>query len=103
VTAYSPLTFRSGNTTTQSRRSSELSHADLPSLFLADELKIEDSARSGTERGHLVVLRFEGQVSKMASCTRCENKFFTPTALAHDAIRAERYLFHKFHLHRCSE
>jgi hypothetical protein len=29
--------------------------------------------------------------------------FFTPTALAHDAIGAERYLFHKFHLHRCSE
>ena len=60
--------FPLGNTTTQSRRSSELSHADPPSLFLADELKIEDSARSGAERRHLVVLRFEGQVSKMASC-----------------------------------
>ena len=56
------------------------------SLFLPDELEIEDCAGNGAERRHLVVQRFEGQVPMIASCTKCKNKFFTPTALAHDAM-----------------
>jgi hypothetical protein len=66
-------------------------------------MKVEDKESSGTERRRLVVLSFAGQVPMMASCTKCESKFFTPTVLAHDATRAERYLFHKYQLHRCSE
>ena len=48
-------------------------------------------------------MRYEGQVPMMAACTKCLSKFFTPTELAHDAIGAERYLFHKYDLHRCYE
>jgi hypothetical protein len=66
-----------------------------------DELKIEDSATNATERRRFVIVRFEGQVPMMAACTKCRSKFFTPTTIAHDAIGAERYLVHKFHLHRC--
>ena len=51
----------------------------------------------------LVVLRYEGKVPAMASCTNCERKFFTPALFASDAVAAERYLTHKFDLHRCPE
>jgi hypothetical protein len=65
--------------------------------------RLEDSANHGTDRRCFVIMQQAGQVSMMASCTKCKNKFFTPTALAHDAIGAERYLLHKYHLHRCFE
>jgi hypothetical protein len=39
----------------------------------------------------------------MAACAKCERKFFTPNALARDAIEAERYLVHKFDVHKCPE
>jgi hypothetical protein len=50
-----------------------------------------------------VVLRYEGRVPALASCARCERKFFTPTTLARDAVRAEEYLGHKFDVHECAE
>ncbi len=50
-----------------------------------------------------VVLRHEGKVPVMASCAKCQRKFFTPAQLASDAVIAERYLAHKFDLHRCPE
>jgi hypothetical protein len=40
----------------------------------------------------LVVVRYEGKVPAMASCSNCKRKFFTPTALARDAVAAEEYL-----------
>ena len=39
----------------------------------------------------------------MASCAKCESKFFAPATLAHDAIGAEEYLGQKFDLHVCAE
>jgi hypothetical protein len=56
----------------------------------------------GPER-RFVILRYEGQVPMMASCAKCARKFFTPPAVADDAIGAEQCMYHKYHLHRCYE
>jgi hypothetical protein len=50
-----------------------------------------------------VVLRYEGKVPALASCAKCERKFFTPTTLARDAVGAEEYLGRKFDVHECGE
>ena len=50
-----------------------------------------------------VILRYDGKVPAMASCAKCESKFFAPATLAHDAIGAEEYLGQKFDLHVCAE
>jgi hypothetical protein len=50
-----------------------------------------------------VVLRYEGKVPVMVSCSQCQRKFFTPVQFASDAVIAERYLTYKFNLHRCPE
>ena len=50
-----------------------------------------------------LVVRYEGKVPAMASCSNCKRKFFTPTALARDAVAAEEYLGHKFDTHECEE
>ena len=65
--------------------------------------RLEDCITNGTERRRFVIVLSEGQVPTMAACTKCLSKFFTPTELAHDAIEAERYLVHKYHLHRSYE
>jgi hypothetical protein len=36
-------------------------------------------------------------------CAKCQRKVFTPVQFASDAVVAERYLTHKFNLHRCPE
>jgi hypothetical protein len=51
--------------------------------------------------GRFIVLKYEGRVAALASCARCERKFFTPTALARDAVGAEEYLGRKFDVHEC--
>jgi hypothetical protein len=48
-----------------------------------------------------VLLRYEGKVPALASCARCERKFFTPTTLMRDARGAEEYLGRKFDVHKC--
>jgi hypothetical protein len=50
-----------------------------------------------------VIVRYEGRVPAMASCGKCDRKFFTPTTLARDAIGAEEYLGRKFDVHECEE
>ena len=50
-----------------------------------------------------VVLRYEGKVAALASCAKCERKFFTPTTLARDPVAAEEYLGRKFDVHECGE
>jgi hypothetical protein len=52
---------------------------------------------------HFVIVRYEGRVPTMASCAKCDRKFFTPTTLANDAIGAEEYLGRKFDVHECEE
>ena len=59
----------------------------------------EDTAR--IER-RLVKVRYEGRAPAMASCAKCERRFFTPTTLALDAVGAEEYLRRKFNVHDCA-
>ena len=53
-----------------------------------------------TDRG-FVIVRYDGKVPAMASCAKCQRKFFTPTTLARDAVGAEEYLGRKFDVHDC--
>ena len=53
-----------------------------------------------TERGFIIV-RYEGNVPAMASCAKCQLKFFTPASFARDAVGAEEYLARKFDVHDC--
>jgi len=39
----------------------------------------------------------------MASCAKCERKFFTPATFARDSVGAEEYLGQKFDVHECEE
>jgi hypothetical protein len=48
-----------------------------------------------------VILRYEGKVPVLASCEKCQRKFFTPPSLARDAVGAEEYLGQKFEVHVC--
>jgi len=50
-----------------------------------------------------VIVRYEGRVLAMASCGKCDRKFFTPTTVTRDAIGAEEYLGRKFDVHECEE
>jgi hypothetical protein len=48
----------------------------------------------------MLILRYEGRVPVVASCTKCERKFFLPTTFTRDAIEAEAYLGQRFATHR---
>jgi hypothetical protein len=50
-----------------------------------------------------VILRFQGKVPAMASCAKCQRKFFTPTTYSRDPAGAEEYLLSKFDRHDCEE
>jgi hypothetical protein len=53
-----------------------------------------------TERG-FIIMRYEGEVPAMASCAKCQLKFFTPETFVRDAVGAEEYLARKFDVHDC--
>ena len=56
----------------------------------------------GSTERRFVIVRYEGKVPVLASCAKCNHKFFTPSsAFARDPIGAEQYLASKFDLHRC--
>jgi hypothetical protein len=55
-----------------------------------------------TERT-FIILRYKYKVPAMASCAKCQQKFFTPHSYDNDLLGAERYLRHKFEEHRCRE
>ena len=61
-----------------------------------------DSLAWRTER-RFVIVRHEGKVPAMASCAKCQLKFFTPPTFACGPLGAERYLLDKFDLHECWE
>jgi hypothetical protein len=73
-----------------------------PDLLIENNVEDGTPVPNGFER-RFVILQYEDQVPMMASCAKCARKFFTPTTLAHDAIGAERSMYHKYHLHRCHE
>jgi hypothetical protein len=59
-------------------------------------------SQGGQTDRRLIIVRYEGKAPAMASCTKCERKFFTPTDLARDAAAAEEYIGRKFDSHDCS-
>jgi hypothetical protein len=56
---------------------------------------------SMTERTDLVVLKYVNKTPSLASCARCQRKFFTPDSYYTDPFGAEEYLRCKFDLHAC--
>jgi hypothetical protein len=59
----------------------------IPDLLIENNVENGAPVPDGPER-RFVILRYEGHVPMMASCAKCARKFFTPPALAHDAIGA---------------
>jgi len=56
----------------------------------------------GSSARRFVIVRYEDKIPVLASCAKCEHKFFTPSStFARDPIGAEQYLVAKFDLHRC--
>jgi hypothetical protein len=74
----------------------------IPDSLIKKVVKDGSSVPNRSER-RFVIVRHEGEVPMMASCTKCGRKFFTSTTLARDAIGAEQCMYHKYHLHRCYE
>lgn len=50
-----------------------------------------------------VILRFQRKVPAMASCAKCQRKFFTPNTYSADPVGAQDYLLTKFDHHDCEE
>jgi hypothetical protein len=69
----------------------------IPDWGVADIMTLPN----GAERRFLI-LRYDGRVPAMASCLKCERKFFTPATFARDPVGAEEYLGQKFDAHRCN-
>ncbi|MGA9978921.1 MAG: hypothetical protein WBQ08_09830 [Candidatus Sulfotelmatobacter sp.] len=72
-----------------------------PSRAIAQHTALCESIAAMAER-RFIILRYVGKVPAMASCTKCRRKFFTPNTVAHDAVRAYEYLWHKLDLHECA-
>jgi len=49
------------------------------------------------------ILRYQGKVPAMASCAKCQRKFFAPNTYSRDPVGAEEYLLGKFDHHDCEE
>ena len=60
-------------------------------------------SRAGRDRS-LVFLRYQARVPVMASCAKCNLRFFTLTKVSRDRFGADEYLLrHNFHEHECEE
>jgi hypothetical protein len=68
---------------------------------IGSQLK-EVEGMSKPER-RFVVLKYLSKVPVLASCARCQLKFFTPKTYNRDPLGAEQYLINKFDLHKCEE
>jgi hypothetical protein len=69
---------------------------------LAQRLELCQTVRVMAERD-FVLLRHHGKVPAMASCAKCERKFFTPNIYSRDPVGAHEYLLSKFDRHDCEE
>jgi hypothetical protein len=55
------------------------------------------------ERSFLIVKTYGNGVPSLASCAKCQYKFFTPPDMCRDRANAEQYLRDKFTAHECRE
>jgi hypothetical protein len=56
-----------------------------------------------TPERSFVILKNINKTPSLASCSKCQRKFFTPNSYYSDRIGAELYLQEKFDLHRCEQ
>ena len=49
----------------------------------------------------LVILRYVNTTPVLASCAKCQRKFFAPNTYFDDAFGAQQYLQTKFDIHEC--
>jgi hypothetical protein len=69
---------------------------------LAERVELCQTIRVMAERD-FVILRHQGKVPAMASCAKCQRKFFTPNTYSRDPVGAQEYLLGKFDRHDCEE
>jgi len=50
-----------------------------------------------------VILKFVGRTPTLASCAKCQRKFFVPESYYGDVLGADEYLQDKFDRHDCPE
>ena len=50
-----------------------------------------------------VILRYKGKIPAIASCAKCQRKFFTPDTFSYDPVGAKKYLLNRFDRHECEE
>ena len=50
-----------------------------------------------------IVLKYVNRTPSLASCARCQHKFFTPASFYNDPDGAEQYLRGKFKTHNCPD
>jgi hypothetical protein len=56
----------------------------------------------GSTARRLIILKYEYKVPVMASCARCQRKFFTPSSpYVRDIVGSGQYLATKFDEHHC--
>jgi len=67
---------------------------------MARHAKLCQTVLAMAERRFLI-LNYANKVPSMASCTKCQRKFFTPNTYFEDSIGAEQYLAEKFAAHDC--
>lgn len=48
-----------------------------------------------------VILKYVNKTPALASCTKCQRKFFTPNTYNRDPVAEEQYLRNKFDHHDC--
>lgn len=60
-------------------------------------------ATKGTVEATLMILRWVNKVPAMATCSKCNLKFFTPKEYSKDSVGAEEYLESKFETHHCEQ
>jgi hypothetical protein len=73
-----------------------------PRFCFSQPIKLCHTVPRMAERD-FVILRYQGKVPTMASCAKCQRKFFTPATYSRDPLGATEYLLGKFGRHDCEE
>ena len=81
----------------------ESSMADEKGDAIHEECYVSRLTVKTRERPGFMVLRKVNKTPALASCEKCQRKFFTPANYFNDPNGAEEYLHTKFDLHACSE
>ncbi len=64
-------------------------------------MRVISDGQTMADRTDFVVLKSVNKTPSLASCAKCQRKFFTPNGYYNDPHGAEQYLRTKFDLHDC--